>query len=85
MVSLNRFEGVSWRILQQYPPSFTPPDHEIVPGAVAAATEILGRTPVTNMRVGASDSRLYRMFGVPSVVSVHALTALAFLSDHRRE
>jgi acetylornithine deacetylase/succinyl-diaminopimelate desuccinylase-like protein len=65
---LDGIEGVSWRILQKYPPSFTPPDHEIVRGTVAAATEILGRPPVTNMRVGASDSRLYRMFGVPSVV-----------------
>ncbi|MEJ0068604.1 MAG: hypothetical protein WDO24_07640 [Pseudomonadota bacterium] len=37
-------------------------------GAVAAATEVLGRPPVTNMRVGASDARLYRMFGVPSIV-----------------
>lgn len=61
-------EGVAWRLVRQYPPSFTPPDHEIVRGAVAAATEVLGRPPVTNMRVGASDARLYRMFGVPSIV-----------------
>ena len=27
-----------------------------------------GEAPVVNMRVGASDARLYRMFGVPSVV-----------------
>jgi succinyl-diaminopimelate desuccinylase len=65
---LDGIEGVSWRILQSYPPSFTPPDHAIIRGTVAAATQILGRAPVTNMRVGASDSRLYRMFGVPSVV-----------------
>jgi acetylornithine deacetylase/succinyl-diaminopimelate desuccinylase-like protein len=60
--------GVTWRTVRKYPPSFTSPDHEIVRGTVAAATRVLGRPPVTNMRVGASDARLYRMFGVPSVV-----------------
>jgi succinyl-diaminopimelate desuccinylase len=61
-------EGVTWRIIRAYPPSFTPPNHEIVSRTLAAATKVLGKTPVANMRVGASDARLYRMFGVPSVV-----------------
>ena len=61
-------EGVTWRIIRAYPPSFTPPDHEIVARTVAAATKVFGKAPVSNMRVGASDARLYRMFGVPSVV-----------------
>ena len=61
-------EGVSWRIIRAYPPSFTPPDHEIIRRTVTAATKVFGRAPVANMRVGASDARLYRMFGVPSVV-----------------
>jgi succinyl-diaminopimelate desuccinylase len=65
---LDAINGVSWRLIQKYPPRFTPPDHAIVRHTVAAATEILGRAPVVNMRVGASDARLYRMFGVPSVV-----------------
>jgi succinyl-diaminopimelate desuccinylase len=60
--------GVSWRITQKYPPSVTSPDHEIVRATIAAATAVLARPPVANMRVGASDARLYRMFGVPSVV-----------------
>jgi len=46
----------------------TLPDHEIVRTTIAAATTVLGQRPVANMRVGASDARLYRMFGVPSVV-----------------
>jgi succinyl-diaminopimelate desuccinylase len=61
-------DGVSWRITQKYPPSVTSPDHEIVRATIAAATTVLGRAPVANMRVGASDARLYRSFGVPSVV-----------------
>lgn len=65
---LDGIEGVGWRIIQKYPPSVTFPDHEIVQATIAAATTILGRAPVANMRVGASDARLYRMFGVASVV-----------------
>jgi succinyl-diaminopimelate desuccinylase len=102
---LGTIDGVTWRVIEKYAPGFTPPDHAIVRHTLAAATEILGRAPVVNMRVGASDARLYRMFGVPSVVfgctpfgmggpdeyilvdelvrvaQVHALAALAFLSD----
>ncbi len=65
---LDGLDGVTWRILQKYPPSVTPPSHEIVTATIAAATAVLGRAPVPNMRVGGSDARLYRMFGVPSVV-----------------
>jgi succinyl-diaminopimelate desuccinylase len=65
---LDGLPGISWQILQKYPPSVTLPDHEIVQATVAAATRVLGQAPVPNMRVGASDARLYRMFGVPSVV-----------------
>lgn len=65
---LDGIAGINWRIVRKYPPSFTPPDHEIIRTTVAVATTVLGRAPVVNMRVGASDARLYRMFGVPSVV-----------------
>lgn len=66
--ALGGLDGVTYKVLQRYGPTFTPPDHEIVARTVAAATEILGRAPAVNMRVGASDARLYRLFGVPSVV-----------------
>ena len=49
-------------------PLFTEPAHEIVQRVAKAATEVLGKEPVLNMRVGASDARLYRAAGVPSVV-----------------
>jgi succinyl-diaminopimelate desuccinylase len=65
---LDPLDGVRWRVLQNYPPSVTAPDHPIVRATVQAAAHVLGQTPVVNMRVGASDARLYRMFGVPSVV-----------------
>ena len=66
--ALAGMEGVSWRVLRRYEASFTPPDADIVRGVAAAAGDVLGRAPVVNMRVGGSDSRLYRMAGIPTVV-----------------
>jgi acetylornithine deacetylase/succinyl-diaminopimelate desuccinylase-like protein len=65
---LMQIPGVQLRVVQQYEPNFTEPSHEIVTAVTDAATEVLGQQPAVNMRVGASDARLYRMFGVPSVV-----------------
>lgn len=66
--SLGLLEGVSWRILRRFEPSFTDPTDEIVVRVREAAREVLGTTPAVNMRVGGSDSRWYRSHGVPSVV-----------------
>lgn len=66
--SLGVLEGVSWRVLRRFEPSFTDPTHEIVVRVREAAREVLGIAPTVNMRVGASDARWYRMHGIPSVV-----------------
>jgi len=65
---LGPLEGVNWRILRRFEPNFTDPAHEIVVRVREAAREVLGITPAVNMRVGGSDSRWYRMHGVPTVV-----------------
>jgi len=65
---LGPLEGVNWRILRQFEPSFTDPAHEIVLRVREAAREVLGTAPAVNMRVGGSDARWYRMHGVPTVV-----------------
>lgn len=65
---LAKITGVQLRVVQKYEPRYTDPSHEIVQTVVGAAEQILGQRPTTNMRVGASDARLYRMFDVPSVV-----------------
>jgi len=65
---LGPMAGVSWRAIRRFEPSFTDPDHEIVRRTVDVAREVLGVTPAVNMRVGGSDSRWYRMYGVPTVV-----------------
>jgi acetylornithine deacetylase/succinyl-diaminopimelate desuccinylase-like protein len=65
---LGPMEGVSWKVVQRYEPSFTPPAHEIVQRALQACATVTHGSPVANMRVGASDARLYRAAGVPTIV-----------------
>jgi succinyl-diaminopimelate desuccinylase len=66
--ALAPLEGVSWRTLRRFEPSFTDPGHEIVTRVRDVASDVLGTAPAVNMRVGGSDSRWYRMHGVPTVV-----------------
>ncbi len=66
--ALDSIDGVEYRVLRHFEPNWTPPDHEIVRLLATSGREALGRAPVVNMRVGASDSRLYRRRGIPSVV-----------------
>jgi succinyl-diaminopimelate desuccinylase len=61
-------QGVSWRAIRRFEPSYTPPDDEIVVRTAKVAQEVLGTAPAVNMRVGGSDSRWYRPAGVPTVV-----------------
>jgi succinyl-diaminopimelate desuccinylase len=65
---LKPLEGVTWRAIRRFEPSFTPPGHEIVRRTAEVAAEVLGQPPAVNMRVGGSDSRWYRQYGVPTVV-----------------
>lgn len=65
---LGPMPGVSWRATRRFEPSFTDPAHEIVRRTAEVAEEVLGEVPAVNMRVGGSDSRWYRMHGVPTVV-----------------
>jgi len=66
--ALTGIAGISWRVLRRYEASYTPPDAPIVRAVTAAAADILGRAPAVNMRVGGSDSRLFRLAGMPTVV-----------------
>lgn len=59
---------VTHHVRRRYDPTWTDPGHEIMRLTAANATEILGTPPVLTMRVGASDSRLYRLAGIPTVV-----------------
>jgi succinyl-diaminopimelate desuccinylase len=65
---LGAIDGVTWRVIRRYEPRYTDPNHEIVRCVADAASDVLEERPVVNMRVGASDARLYRMAGIPSVV-----------------
>ncbi len=65
---LTPMSGISFTIKRRYEPNWTSPSHEIIQLTAANCGEALGEQPVINMRVGASDSRIYRMFDIPSVV-----------------
>jgi succinyl-diaminopimelate desuccinylase len=61
-------EGVAVEVLRRVEPTVTDPAAEIVQTVRRAAQQVLGRAPVANMRVGASDARLFRHAGIPAVV-----------------
>jgi succinyl-diaminopimelate desuccinylase len=65
---INGLDGVSVEFLRSYDPSWTNPEHLIVKSLASCCREVIGIEPVVNMRVGASDSRLYRKAGMPTVV-----------------
>jgi succinyl-diaminopimelate desuccinylase len=60
--------GVALEISRRYEPSLTAPDHPVIEAVRENCTTILGEAPAVTMRVGASDARLYRYAGVPTVV-----------------
>jgi acetylornithine deacetylase/succinyl-diaminopimelate desuccinylase-like protein len=66
--ALGGLDGVSWRVKRRVEPSATPVDAEILRCVASAAARVLGRAPALNMRVGASDARLFRAAGIPTVV-----------------
>lgn len=61
-------EGTSVEFIQSYDPSWTDPESPIVRTVGSCVREVMEVEPVVNMRVGASDSRLYRAAGHPTVV-----------------
>jgi succinyl-diaminopimelate desuccinylase len=65
---LAKAPGITFHVIQRCEPNYTDPADEIVQCVAQAAKATLLREPALNMRVGASDSRLYRLSGVPSVV-----------------
>lgn len=61
-------QGIEVAVQVAWEPTATPPDAPIVQAVLEAGTEVLGRKPVATMRVGASDARLTRAAGIPTVV-----------------
>jgi succinyl-diaminopimelate desuccinylase len=61
-------DQLTLEVLRRYEPSWTAPDHPVMRIVRDNCRAVTGFEPVVNMRVGASDARLYRPAGVPSVV-----------------
>ncbi len=62
------FDHIKFEIVRRYEPNWTDPNEHIVRSVATACREVLEQEPVVNMRVGASDARLYRAAGIPTVV-----------------
>jgi succinyl-diaminopimelate desuccinylase len=65
---LSAFPSTSVEITRRYDATWTDADDPIVRCAVAAAEELLDEPVAVNMRVGASDARLWRRAGMPTIV-----------------
>ncbi len=64
-----RHAGISYQVTQGGgDPSFTSPDHEICLLMVKNAERVLGRKVMRLPGIGGSDARLFRDYGVPSIL-----------------
>lgn len=61
-------DGIVLDVLRRCEPTVTDPQHPIAQAVRQAAAEVLGQVPAINMRVGASDARLFRQAGIPTIV-----------------
>jgi len=61
-------EGVEHKVVVRHDPTYSDPDGELFQLLVKNGAETIGATPVVNMRVGASDTRLFRSQGISSAV-----------------
>jgi succinyl-diaminopimelate desuccinylase len=60
--------GIDCDIQVRWEPTVTSPDAAVVRAVQDAGEQVLGTRPVATMRVGASDARLMRLAGIPTVV-----------------
>lgn len=61
-------QDVTLTVSGYHEPTWTDPGHDVIKTVAEACRETMGVDPVVNMRIGASDARLYRAIGIPSVV-----------------
>ena len=66
---LDPLEGVSYDITRRYEATWTSPEHAMFQLAADHLETSIGTRPAINMRVGASDARLYRMYDIPTLVA----------------
>lgn len=65
---LESVQGATFNVLRKYDSTWTSESEDIVECTLSIAQKLLDPKAVINMRVGASDARLYRQRGIPTVV-----------------
>lgn len=66
--AVNKFDGVSYSVTGRFEPSWSDPSSKIFRLITHHVHQVSKVEPALNIRVGASDSRLYRARKVPTVV-----------------
>jgi len=61
-------EALTMSVDRRYEPNMTPLASPVVQAALAASGAVLGRPSLANLRIGASDARLWRREGFDSIV-----------------
>lgn len=74
--------GISAERLVAFEPTATAPDAPVVQAVLDVGEAVLGRRPVATMRVGASDARLTRAAGIPTVVYGPAPINMGAADEH---
>jgi succinyl-diaminopimelate desuccinylase len=65
---LSSLPDIEYRILVRHDPTYSDPNGELFKLLIKNGTETMGFPPVVNMRVGGSDTRIFRSHGIPSAV-----------------
>jgi succinyl-diaminopimelate desuccinylase len=65
---LSRHPDVGWAIVRRYEPTWTSADAEISKACLSAAAQVMPGPAWSDMRIGGSDSRLWRRAGFDTVV-----------------
>ncbi|MFZ3341879.1 MAG: peptidase dimerization domain-containing protein, partial [Terriglobales bacterium] len=65
---LKPLPGVEFRVLVRHEPTYSDPNGDLFKLLIKNGTDSTGAEPVVNMRVGASDTRIFRSAGIASAV-----------------
>jgi succinyl-diaminopimelate desuccinylase len=76
------YPEISYRQILYNPPSWGPPDSELVQLVRANAKEIAGIDPVPIVSLGGTDTRLWRYKDIPAIVYGPSPTGMGSIDEH---
>ncbi len=64
----SRYKGISYKIVQQIEPNYSPPDHEIFRLLKRNTEEIKGSPVLLNSGIGGTDAKHFRQYNIPCAI-----------------